>query len=67
MSRALPFAVILKIEMAQETVSKDLCCNEDWTELLDSVDTFLIDCDGNTNINDSIDRTMVDQKPEKHF
>lgn len=33
--------------MAQETVSKELSCNSDWTKLLDSVDTFLIDCDGN--------------------
>jgi len=27
---------------------KELKCSADWNDLLDSVDTFLIDCDGKT-------------------
>jgi len=26
--------------------TKELKCSADWNDLLDSVDTFLIDCDG---------------------
>ena len=33
-----------------EMASEELKCSADWKKLLDSVDTFLIDCDGKSRI-----------------